>query len=94
MNTSAITDMLQKDAIAASYGVVSSTIRKTTSKVLGDKGIGKLGVDALSLAAGIGLSQTNNTHLKIIGSALRISGIAHLGNTVIEKLVSRKTEEK
>lgn len=94
MNLSFIKDMLQKDAITAGYGVCTSTMRKTASKLLGAKGIGSSGINALSLLAGIGLSQVNNPHLKIIGSALRISSIASVGNDIVEKIVNRNKEEK
>ncbi len=93
MDYSTIKAMLQKDAITAGYGVVTSTIRKGANKVLGDRGVGSMGMNALSIAVGMGLSQVENPHVKIIGSALRISGIASVGNSLVEKLVNRNKKE-
>lgn len=93
MNLSLFKDMLHKDAITAGYGVVTATMRKAASKVLGDRGVGAAGINALSIATGLGLSQVNNPHVKIIGSALRISGIASFGNLLVEKVVNRNKEE-
>lgn len=94
MNYSTIKAMLQRDAITAGYGIVTATMRKAATKVLGDRGIGSMGINALSVAAGMGLSQVNNPHVKIIGSALRISGIASAGNAIVERLVGANKEEK
>jgi hypothetical protein len=53
-------------------------------------------MNALSIAVGMGLSQVENPHVKIVGSALRISGIASVGNSIVERIVNRNktTEEK
>jgi hypothetical protein len=96
MDYSTIRDMLHKDAITAGYGVVTATIRKGAAKVLGDRGVGAMGMNALSIAVGMGLSQVENPHVKIVGSALRIRGIASVGNSIVERIVNRNktTEEK
>ncbi len=94
MDYSTIKTMLHKDAITAGYGVVTATLRKGASKVLGDRGVGAMGMNALSIAVGMGLSQVENPHVKIIGSALRISGIASVGNTVVDRLVNRNKDKE
>lgn len=94
MDYSTIKAMLHKDAISAGYGVATSTLRKGASKVLGDRGVGAMGINALSIAVGMGLSQINNPHVKIIGSALRISGLASMGSALVDRVVNRNKEEK
>ncbi len=94
MDLSMFRGMLQEDAVSAGYGVVTSNMRKAVSKVLEGRGVGQLGINALSIVAGMGLSQVNNPHVKIIGSALRITGIASMGNSIIEKILNRNSEEK
>lgn len=93
MDLSLFKDMLHKDMVTAGYGVVASNVRKVAGKALGSKGIGQAGVNVLSVVVGLGLSQVNNPHVKIIGAALRISGIASLGNSVLQKIAYRNKEE-
>lgn len=94
MNTSIIRNILTKDAISAGYGVAAGSIRKLANKVLGDRGIGQAGMNAISLVAGMGLSQLENPHAKVIGSALRISSIASVGNALVEKVIGNKKDDK
>lgn len=89
-----ITGLLQKDAIAAGYGLVSMKIRKTLSKVLGPKGVSTNGVSAISIAAGTALSKVPNSHVQVIGGALRVGGLAALGNSLVEKALSKKDKEE
>ena len=85
--------MLQKDAITAGYGVVTATLRKAASKLLGRKGVGPNAINALSVAAGLGLSKASNPHLNIIGGALRIAGLASVGNSLVERLTNKDKPE-
>ena len=94
MNTSLITSMIAKDAISAGYGVASYNLRKLAGKVLGKRGVGTAGVNIISVVAGTALDQTQNAHAKIIGAVLRVSGIAAIGNALIEKIVSPKKSEE
>ncbi len=94
METTKIIGLVQKDAIAAGYGIVAGTVRKAANKVLGEKGVGQNGLNAISFVAGMGLSHINNPHIKIVGSALRISGLAGIGNSLIEKALSKKDKSE
>lgn len=93
MDFSLVKEMLQKDAVTAAYGLVSANLRKGAAKLLGKKNVGSMGMNALSVVAGTGLSQINNPHIKIIGAALRIGGIASIGNELFDKLINRNKEE-
>lgn len=83
-----IVNMVRGDAVVAGYGVVSGTIRKAVAKVFKAKDVGDVGVNAASMAAGFGLSHVKNPHAQVIGSALRISSIASVGNKVVSKAIS------
>lgn len=92
-NMSDVLAMFKKDAVVAGYGIVSGTIRKAAQKIVGSK-VGELGVNALSLVAGAGLSRVGNSHLNSIGSALRVGSIANVGNSLVESFVKGRKEDQ
>lgn len=94
MSASVIKELIAKDAISAGYGIASYNIRKLAGKLLGKRGVGTAGVNVISIVAGTVLDQTNNAHAKVIGAALRVSGIAAIGNALVERIVSSSKNSK
>jgi hypothetical protein len=92
-NPDQLKTMFVRDAVVAGYGILASTVKKATKRVIGPT-VGETGMNVVSLVAGTGLAQTSNKHLHAVGGALRIGTLAHMGNSLVESVIGRSSENR